>query len=222
LRKSCKALSLDNFTMVYKKGVNMKKILVFSLLLVLGTACRPGGETQSEELDLSSFTLEKIPGSAFQRAVRLENGKLLEEGLLHNGKKNGTWVVYHGDEKNFPKSIATYVDGILSGPFMEINNFGQFTIIAQYKDNKYDGRVAKYNFTRLAEEFHYKDGVLDGLYTSYYDGTEIKQRSAEFKNGVENGFVRFFDAQGNVTVEYQYKNGEKISGGMVSPPEKGN
>jgi antitoxin component YwqK of YwqJK toxin-antitoxin module len=192
------------------------------LIAVIFASCQNNAGDKGAGLDLSGYTVEKIPGTSFQRARRIQGDKVIEEGMVLNGKKNGTWITYHGDEKNFPKTIATYADDALSGPYMEINEYGQFLLIAQYRNNKFDGRVAKYNFTRLAEEFHYKNGVLDGLYAVYYENSDIRQRSAEFKNGVEHGAVRFYDPQGNITVEYQYKNGEKISGGMVSPPGKGN
>ncbi|MBK7410120.1 MAG: hypothetical protein IPL49_20920 [Saprospirales bacterium] len=196
----------------------MRLTLAFCLLSLLGTACQ-NGENVETSGDFTGYTLEKIPGSSFQRAYKMVGDRLLEEGQLLNGQKNGTWVTYHGDIKNFPKVIATYVNGVRTGPYMEVNEFGQFIIVAQYLNDQLNGRVAKYNFTRLSEELYYQNGVLDGPYTLFFENSDIKQRTAEFKNGVENGWVRYYNEEGKITVEYEYRNGEKVSGGIVAPEE---
>lgn len=187
-------------------------VILFSVSVL--SACRKAGTPESTG-DLAGYTLEKIGGSPFQRAYKMEGERLIEEGTVLDGKKNGVWVSYHGDIKGFPKVVANYVAGKLSGPYMEINEYGQFQVVAQYRNNKLHGRVAKYQFTRIAEELHYKDGVLHGPYTAFFPNSDVKQRSAEFKNGLEDGTTRFYNEQGKITMEYLYKNGEKVSGGMA-------
>ena len=140
---------------------------------------------------------------------------MIEEGMVLHGKKNGQWVTYHGDVRNFPKTIANYADDVLTGPQMEINPYGQFLAVSEYRNGQLNGRMARYNYTRLVEEMYYKNGVLDGPYTLYFDDSDIKQRTSNFKNGLEDGTVRFFNEQGKITMEYEYKEGKKISGGMV-------
>ncbi|MBK6904486.1 MAG: hypothetical protein IPH04_17210 [Saprospirales bacterium] len=193
----------------------MRLLFVFFFSISLLSACRNTGTVESDG-DLAGYTLEKIDGSAFQRAYKMEGERLIEEGSVLDGKKNGEWVSYHSDIKGFPKVIANYVDGKLSGPYMEINEYGQFQVVAQYRNNKLHGRVAKFQYTRIAEELHYKEGILHGPYTAFFPNSDVKQRSAEFKNGLEDGVTRFYNEQGKITMEYQYKNGEKVSGGMVS------
>ena len=41
------------------------------------------------------------------------------------------------------------------------------------------------------------------------------KKKCSFKNGKQHGKLQFFDEAGNVTLEYMYDNGEKISGGIV-------
>lgn len=189
----------------------MKRIAVGLVFLLLVAACRPGGSGA----DLTGYTLENVPGSSFKRALKTEGELLLEEGYLLQGKKTGTWVTYHGDARNFPKIVANYADGLLEGPYMEFNNFGQFELVAHYSANKLNGKATRYNLTRLSEEMYYKDGVLDGPYVQYYPNSDIKQRTSGFKNGKEHGTMRYFNDQGRITMEYEYKDGVKISGGMV-------
>ena len=198
----------------------MKQLILFALTGLLVLACQQGEKVETSG-GFSGYTLEKIAGSPFQRAYKMVGDQLIEEGQVFKGKKTGTWVTYHADQKGFPHVIANYVDGKRSGPYMEINEFGQFRVVAHYLNDQLDGRVAKYNFTRLAEELYYKNGGLEGPYTLYFENSDVKQRTAEFKNGVEDGWVRYYNEEGKVTVEYQYRNGEKISGGIVDPGETG-
>jgi len=223
LLKSSKSLIFKGF---YRYPVSSKKyamriLLAMGLLLLLLPSCRNSGKMETSG-EFAGFTFEKIPGAPYQRAIKTESGRLIEEGMVRKGQKDGLWVVYHGDEKNFPKLIAHYVEGVLNGPYMEFNQFGQFLVVAQYRGNKLHGRVAKYNFTRLSEELHYVNGVLEGPYALYFPNSDVKQRTATFKNGVEDGLVRFFNEQGIMTMEYEYKDGKKISGGIVSPEKSEN
>lgn len=194
----------------------MRQFLFYCLLGLLTLSCQQSGKVETSG-DFEGYTLEDIPGSPFQRAYKMVGDQLIEEGQVFQGRKTGTWIIYHADQKSFPKVIANYVDGKRSGPYMEINEFGQFLVLAHYLDDQLDGRVAKYNFTRLAEELYYKKGVLDGPYTLYFENSDIKQKTAEFKNGVEDGWVRYYNDAGKLTVEYEYRNGEKIGGGIVEP-----
>lgn len=190
----------------------MKKIAAGLFCILLAAACQnpPGGEE-----DLSGYTLESISGTSMKRAVKTDGERVVEEGFILSGKKTGAWVTYYNDVKSYPKIIASYVEGSLEGPYMEINNFGQYELVAHYRRGQLHGRVAKYNLTRLVEEMYYKEGVLDGPYTLYFPNSDVKQRTAEFRNGKEHGIIRFFNDKGKITMEYEYRNGEKISGGIV-------
>ena len=190
------------------------KLVLTTFVITLLLSCQPTS-TPSPGGDLAGYTLESIPGSDFERAYKIEGKRIVEEGQVWNGKKNGTWVTYHNNPRNFPKVVITYVDGKRSGPYMEFNPFGQFLMVAHYQDDQLNGRMAKYDFTRIKEEIHYKDGEMDGLYTLYYDNSDQVQRTAEFKDGKENGWIRYYNEEGKLTMEYEYRNGEKISGGIV-------
>ena len=71
----------------------------------------------------------------------------------------------------------------------------------------------------VEEEATYKDGELHGMYRVYYKRDGKLQSEAEYKNGVQDGVYRFFNEEGAITLEYQFKNGEKVSGGIVNPDQ---
>lgn len=191
----------------------MNKIATLLLGFLLIAACQPA--PTEEAADLAGYTLESVPGSSWKKALKTDGERLVEEGYVAGGRKTGMWVTYYNDVKNYPKTVASYAEGVLEGPYMEINNFGQYEIVAHYRQGKLHGRYAKYNLTRLVEEMYYKDGLLEGPYTLYFPNSDVKQRTAEFRNGKEHGMIRFFNDQGRITMEYEYRNGEKISGGIV-------
>jgi hypothetical protein len=193
--------------------LHMKKIATALFCILLAAACQtaPAGEAA----DLTGYTLESVPGSSWKKAIKTDGDRVVEEGYIAGGKKTGVWVTYYNDTKNYPRIIASYADGVLEGPYMEVNNYGQYEMVAHYSQSKLHGRVAKYNLTRLVEEMYYQDGLLEGPYTLYFPNSEVKQRTAEFKKGKEDGIIRFYNDQGKITMEYEYRNGEKISGGIV-------
>jgi antitoxin component YwqK of YwqJK toxin-antitoxin module len=59
------------------------------------------------------------------------------------------------------------------------------------------------------------DGLLDGNYKKYYDGTDKVQQEMNYKNNKLDGDVIYYNEQGIATMKYIYKNGEKVSGGLV-------
>jgi antitoxin component YwqK of YwqJK toxin-antitoxin module len=192
----------------------MRTLLLSLIACLLWSACQTG-DTSPETPNLEGFTVEKMPGTDFKMAQKFDDDRLVEEGMLFKGEKTGTWITYHGDRRNFPKIVANYAGGVLNGPYMEFNQYGQFEVVAHYRNNRLHGRVSKYKVTRLVEELTYKEGVLDGPYTLFYENSDFVQRTAEFKDGKEHGTIRYFNENGEVTMQYEYRNGEKISGGMV-------
>lgn len=191
----------------------MKYLLFAGFVLLLG--CRKTAVEQG--VDLTGYKLEPIEGSNAKQAVKRDGeGKIIEEGTIVNGKMWGTWLYYEGISK-FPRKIVTYVDGIYNGPYFELGENGQIQVKAIYKNNKLNGEWGKYSFSRPLEEGTYVEGKLDGVFKEYNlrDGKIIKETN--YSDGVLNGPMRFYNEKEEVTVEYIYKNGEKIGGGMKNP-----
>ena len=195
----------------------MEKILIFSCFLIFLAAC--GGQSSTESsnaqtIDLSGFTVTDLPNGA-QHVVKTDpNGKVMEEGTIKNGKRNGTWVIYN-DRRPLPKSVANFVDDVYNGVYMEYSNTGQLELVCRYKDNQLHGRFIRVKNTRLQEEGTYIDGKIDGNYKKYYPNKDIIQQEVNYKMDKLHGASRYYNESGDLIMEYEYRDGEKISGGAV-------
>jgi antitoxin component YwqK of YwqJK toxin-antitoxin module len=75
--------------------------------------------------------------------------------------------------------------------------------------------AAKYEWGRVTEEATYKNGKLHGDYKSYFKDSNKIQKFVQFKDGKQDGLFQQFDEYGTLLAKYEYKNGEKVSGGVV-------
>ncbi|MCB0609413.1 MAG: hypothetical protein H6562_07860 [Lewinellaceae bacterium] len=193
----------------------MKSLFIFlvaGLLVACGKTEAPPERAQTAD---GEYTLEDVPGTTIKLALKKDGqGKILEEGYVDNGVKTGVWMTFDKSEE-FPKTLISYVNGIAEGPYFEFNDRGQIELKANYKNNKLDGPWGRYSFGRPLSTAGYKNGELDGIYREF-DMREGKiQKEIYYKDGKEDGPYRYFNDQGEVTVEYNFKNGEKVGGGMV-------
>jgi antitoxin component YwqK of YwqJK toxin-antitoxin module len=165
----------------------------------------------------AGYTLEPVPGSDLMLAVKYDaDGIMQEKGFFLNNLPEGTWYYYeHLRTKEFPKRIATYHQGVLNGPYLELSESGTVVLQAYYLNNELTGYWGSYKFGRPLKTADYKQGILDGVYREYVPSTGKLQKEIHYKNGKEDGPYRFFNNDGEVTLEYTYKDGEKISGGMI-------
>ena len=188
------------------------------LLLGLTFACdapqQSGGEAT---VTTDGYEVETVPGTGLQKLSKSDPaGYLIEQGYLADGVKNGAWTTFH-PEKNLPKTIMNYVNGAATGLYLELNDRGQIELMANYKNNMLDGPWGKYKFGRPVQTATYEEGQLNGLYQEYNDRDGKIRKEITYKNGEYDGPYRFFNENGEVTVEYIYQNGEKVSGGMINP-----
>ena len=187
-------------------------ILTFTLIISLIIGCGQGGS--SAATDLTGFITTSIANGAGVKAEKKDaSGQVIEEGILINGMKNGTWVTYYPDKEKVIKTLVTYVNNELNGLFLTFSDRGQMETLTTYANGIYDGNFAKFKFGRIEESATYLKGELHGLYKKYSNTGKI-QIEAQYKNGKQDGFYRYYDEEGNVVMEYEYKNGEKISGGL--------
>lgn len=194
----------------------MKKYLPF-LFLLFFSACQqkesvpaaPDQPATSGAGDLSTFTQTKVEGSNLVRAQRKDaQGNIIEEGLLKQGKREGTWISYY-KAPTHPKIIASYIDDKFNGPYMEFNETQGILLQAYYENNLLHGPWARYQYGELAFEATYNRGKLDGIYREYRSNGQLS-KEISYKDGELDGPYRFFDEAGKVLLEYEYKNGKKI------------
>lgn len=190
----------------------MKQVLTVLLLGVLIWSCKPGAPAVGADFDLTGYTVENAGASGGLASKRDEGGKLLEQGSIINGKKNGAWMTFH--DNGIIKKVSNYIDGLESGSRLEFSNRGQLEKRTGLLNNQLHGEFAELKFGRPVKTASYNLGELDGEYKEYFKNSENVQKLVTFKNGVQDGPMKYFDEEGNVTLEYMYKNGEKVSGGM--------
>lgn len=189
----------------------MRHLLFISFCTLILFACQPGTNNgEAMPSDLADYEITDIPGSPMKKAVKkYVDGTVLEEGRLLNGLRSGTWFTYP-IAGTFPEKIMTYAQGMANGPYFELNERGQIEIEAYYKNNQLHGDWAEYKFGRPIKEASYQEGQLNGVYREYKTGTGKVQKEIEYKDGKMDGRYLFYDDDGNVILDYQYKNGEKV------------
>ena len=197
---------------------DMRNLLLLIVLVNLMTACQQK-PADAQAIDLQDFVVQDIPGSDMKRATLMDvKGKIKEEGTILNGRKHGLWTIYHKD-RDIPASIGSYVNGVPNGPLYEFAPYGQLEQMRGFTNNVPDGRFAKLKSINKIEEGTYMNGILEGNFKKYYDGTEIVQQEMNYKQNKLDGDIVYYNDKGEVTMKYVYKDGEKVSGGIVNAAE---
>ena len=188
--------------------------IIYIYLLVCGLmSCN---SNQSTPVNLEGYTVTEDGGVQIAEK-RDQDNVLSERGYLSNGVKNGVWISYHsGKNAGRIKTISNYTNGKLNGPYLEFSNRGQIEKKVNYLNNVYDGLFATYKNGRAEKEVIYQNGKLNGPYKEY-DKRGNLQKVSNYTNDQLDGKVSFFNEEGDLVMEYTYKNGEKISGGIVEP-----
>ena len=187
-------------------------------MILLVCAC---GQAENKEIfDDSAYKVTLIPDSQV-KMLRLvdETGILVEKGFSLKGLKTGDWITYWQDGKKI-KIIKHYVNGKLNGTLMKFNDRNQILEITNYLDDKLHGYHVVYSWARPVKEIMYNHGKVNGEMRVYFDKNGTLQKSISFDNGVQDGPFKQYDLEGNLVLEYVYKDGKKISGGPVAKKEK--
>ena len=202
----------------------MKNLTFFLLLMIFAcSACQPAPDVNvaapasPEAYNPNTYRLFDIPGSDLKRAERQDStGALVESGILDGSIKTGTWVTYH-TSTGMPWKTISFANGKYNGPYFEYTLRGQVNLIANYKDNQLHGFWGKYYFSRPEILANYNEGKLDGIYRKYFPNkNDAIQEEVNYVNGIIDGKYRFYNEDGLITLEYDYKNGKKVGGGIVN------
>jgi len=199
-------------------------LLVFPFLLIACDQAKkpkpvaePTEAAPLDPFDLASYTLESVPGSDLQMAVKKsEEGVVREMGNVLDGKRTGTWTLYANDPLR-PRKVVNYVNGKKNGVYIEMSEAFSIDILAHFKDDKLHGSWAKYRFGRPLQTAEYQNGELHGPQREFQirDGKIIKE--ANYKNGQLDGPFKHFNEKGEVTLQYEYKDGVKVGEGVLHP-----
>ena len=188
----------------------MKSLLTLICLSFLIISCGKKQITVPGGKDLTGYEINDIDGSTSSYVIKKdENGNIIEEGMITDGIQNGTWITYFPEESNKMKTVINYVNGAMNGPYLEFNDRGQIEKKQSFTNNKIHGLYAEYKFGRPLKEYMYHDGMLDGYSREYSDRGNLR-KEALYKKGKLDGLFKQFDEEGNVVLEYEYNNGEKV------------
>lgn len=193
----------------------MMKHLLGLFIVTLLASCGGSGvkAPAATPSDLSGFMSEKIDGSSAELASKKDAaGLIIEKGIVRDGKKDGIFMTYHTNGRI--KTIGSYVNDQLNGVYLELSDREQVESKTNYLNGILHGPHATYKFGRPTLELSYENGMQEGPFKEYSDRGKLS-KTGSFLKGKLHGTMQFFDDDENLTMEYEYKNGEKVSGGLV-------
>lgn len=169
------------------------------------------GPVETVVVDENEYELSPVAGSSAQLAIKRNLlGGVEETGYILNGNKEGTWTTYTA-EQDHPMKIVSYIEGALNGPYIEMDQQGRIALLANYKANVLHGPYAKYRIGRPMQTVTYVDGQMDGPMAEYdYRNNKLKQE-VNYKMGKLHGPFRHFNDAGEVILEYNYVDGERVN-----------
>ena len=191
----------------------MKKAYIALLLLAL-FACND--QQINENSEAGSFAdlpvgAVKEPYADNKRLVRVSvysaDGNVLQQGDYLDGIREGVWTEFHPNE--LVKLSVGYVNGAKQGQQIELDNRGQLEARSTFHVGVLHGQYVKYNRTRIKEKKFYANGKLNGLNEIFY-GNGVVMEESNYVDGLRDGIAKWYDQEGNITIEYLYEKGEWI------------
>ena len=120
--------------------------IFYLLCLTLVISCQQKPAPIGPSIDLTGYQFDKVDGTEVQLASRMaDNGAMMAEGMLNNGVRNGLWIAYFEDNDSKIKTISNFVNGVMNGPHLELNNRGQIEKKITYLNNKIHGFIQNSN-----------------------------------------------------------------------------
>jgi antitoxin component YwqK of YwqJK toxin-antitoxin module len=180
--------------------------------LILFSAC--DNKPAIENFDLTGYIEEETGRGSIKKVKKTVDGFILSEGYLKNNQRHGNWIEYYPGTQRI-KDIMHFEEGQLSGAWFRLNNLGRVETMEQYFNGMLNGMKIQYFNGVPTEIANYKDNQHHGLYQKFYK-TGTLQQAVEYEDGAINGFFRHYNEEGRLTLEYLYRDGEKIEGGIIA------
>ena len=143
------------------------------------------------------------PGKYCTHEAYDRKGQLMATGFYNQKNRDGEWRFY-GEDGRLIK-IASYKMGIKDGAHIIFNKNGDTVEVANWQDNHRHGRWWK----RIGEKGYicgrYEKGLMQGKLTEY-DGEGRMVREGNYKDGVKDGAYRYYE-NGTRTVDENWQDG---------------
>lgn len=126
--------------------------------------------------------------------------------LDEQGRRQGPWVYYHNSGNL--KTIENYVDNVLDGIRITLNDRGYLNVEEYYQKGKLHGDQKIFDgFARLMELKQFNEGVLSGTYKKFNPNTGRLSEEGTFVNNEKHGKYIWYYDNGNPAVAYTYNMG---------------
>jgi len=139
-----------------------------------------------------------------------ENGKVKEQYMSMNRLLHGTYKRYY---ENGGWSISTYRNDSLEGPTLQhnVDSSGMVTIVVgQYRQNREVGYWQWFNKDSvLRRSVQFEDGTSPCLIKTYYPNGKTESEGTLI-NGKYEGYVTYYDDQGNLLGKGYFRNGNPV------------
>ena len=125
------------------------------------------------------------------------------QGFVKNGKREGSWVVYH--ENGQLKRKGNYKNGKEEGSVVEYYKSGQLFLKFYYKNDRPEGPSFVYHYNgMLSQKANYKNGKAEGFWFNYYKNGKLESK-VNYKNSIVKSTVGY-DENGNILYCYKCNN----------------
>lgn len=181
------------------------------------TACQSEGTAEANTktttntnvtpVDLTGYQLTPST-NGWQLAERIsEEGEIIRNGYVDaQGFQQGSWTSWEGPRS--PSVVENYVDGKLHGARVEFDPVGRLRKIEHYKMGVLDGRYAEFRAAIPQVTATYRDGEYHGTYRAHTLQNGKVNRTIEYRNGKQDGPMRWYNDDEELIQERTYKNGE--------------
>jgi antitoxin component YwqK of YwqJK toxin-antitoxin module len=152
-----------------------------------------------------------------------EKGRLSKTINYKEGKKNGPTVVY--DTLGLVISTEDYQNDIKEGFTRTFHKTGKTKTITPFIKGRQEGTAYEFNTDSLITSISlYKGGILQsfekinqkdaenrkqGIWKEFYNNLEVK-RVQQFNDDSLDGYVKEYDAKGNLLTTKKFSNGKRI------------
>lgn len=152
-----------------------------------------------------------------------EKGKKTKSINYLEGKKNGVTLTYDTNEVINLKE--NFVNDIKQGNTYSFHSNKKTKQITPYKNGKPDGLAYEYSKDSvLIAIYKYQGGILSnierfnktdetgkkqGVWKEFYEDGKLKEEK-RFKDGVLDGYIKTYDAKGNLNNTQKFNNGKEV------------
>lgn len=133
-----------------------------------------------------------------------------KQGLMKNGKKEGSWISYYDNGQLQEKS--NYKNGRPHGFAIGYYKNGTIHYETNWKNGQEHGDWRdNYEYGTIRRKGQYKFGKMEGYWEYYHKNGELNEK-LNYQNGKLEGFQEYWNSNGaRMSTTGMYKNGKKIS-----------